>query len=144
MDPFKKNFSALVSSNGKKAGNAPSWYLHLEPGTSFMASGVYEPAPAQLAAIRQEIEYNSEEFRAILANPALKSRFGELQGNRLKTAPKNYPKDHPDIDLLRYTQFYLAVEYSDKEMMDPNFPGIFAADCLLLNPFQDFLRRASE
>jgi uncharacterized protein (TIGR02453 family) len=141
-DPFKKNFSALISANGKKAGNAPSWYLHLEPGGSFLASGVYEPAPEQLAAIRQEIEYNPEEFRAILASTELQKRFGALQGNQLKTAPKNYPKDHPDIDLLRYTQFYLMADYSDDELAASDFPQKFAKDCLLLQDFQAFLKRA--
>lgn len=143
-DPFKKNFSALISAAGKKAGLEPSWYLHLEPGGSFMASGVYEPSAEQLAAIRQEIEYNAEEFRAILAEPELKKRFGLLQGNQLKTAPKNYSREHPDIDLLRYTQFYLMAEYSDAELADAAFPERFTKDCLLLKDFQAFLKRASD
>lgn len=143
-DPFKKNFSALISGKGKKAGLDPSWYLHIEPGNCFMASGVYEPAPDQLAAIRQEIEYNPEEFRAILAESRLKARFDSLQGNQLKTAPRNYPIDHPDIDLIRFTQYYLMVNYSDKEVQQPGFPEKFTTDCLLLLPFQEFLRRAAD
>jgi len=143
-DPFKKNFSALISAAGKKAGLEPSWYLHLEPGGSFMASGVYEPGAEQLAAIRQEIEYNAEEFRAILAEPELKKRFGVLQGNQLKTAPKNYSREHPDIDLLRYTQFYLMADYSDAELGDAAFPDRFTRDCLLLKDFQAFLKRAGD
>ena len=143
-DPFKKNFSALISAAGKKAGNEPSWYLHLEPGGCFLASGVYEPSPEQLAAIRQEIEYNAEEFRSILAEPELKKRFGPLQGNQLKTAPKNYSKEHPDIDLLRYTQFYLMADYSEAEVADAGFPQRFTSDCLLLKDFQAFLKRATD
>ena len=143
-DPFKKNFSALISANGKKAGDAPSWYLHLEPGASFLASGVYEPDAARLAAIRQEIEYNSAEFRAILSEPSLMARFGSLQGKQLKTAPRNYPKDHPDLDLLRFTQFYLMTGYKDADVLDPAFPAVFTKDCLLLGPFQHFLSRAMD
>lgn len=141
-EPFKRNFSALISAGGKKPGKSPSWYLHLEPGGSFMASGLYEPGPEELAAIRQEIEYNAEEFRTILLNEELKMRFGALQGHQLKTAPRNYPKDHPDIDLLRYTQFYLMAPYSDEEILNAGFAQKFTADCLLLRDFQSFLKRA--
>ncbi|MEZ4740514.1 MAG: DUF2461 family protein [Flavobacteriales bacterium] len=30
-----------------------------------------------------------------------------MQGAQLRSAPRDYPKDHPAIDLLRYKQFIL-------------------------------------
>ena len=143
-DPYKKNFSALISSMGRKPMSGFSWYLHLEPDASFMASGNYEPDAKMLAAIRQEIDYNSEEFRAIIQKPEFQARFGAMQGHQLKTAPKGYPKDHPEIELLRYTQFYFSVQYSEKEILASDFPQKLAEDCKLIRPFLEFLQRAGD
>lgn len=139
-DPYKKNFSALIAPGGRKSGSVFSWYLHLEPGNSFMASGVYEPSPEQLARIRQEIEYNAAEFRGIISE--MKGNFGALQGNQLKTAPKGYPKDHPEIVFLRHTQWYFIKSYSDSEISSPDFPQRFSDDALNMLPFLNFLDRA--
>jgi uncharacterized protein (TIGR02453 family) len=139
-DPYKKNFSALIAPGGRKSPSVFSWYLHLEPGNFFLASGMYEPSPEQLARIRQEIEYNAAEFRGILSE--LAGCFGELQGNQLKTAPKSYPKDHPEIAFLRHVQWYFMKSYSESEISSPDFPQRFSDDALRLLPFLRFLERA--
>ncbi len=139
-DPYKTNFAALIAPGGRKSESVFSWYLHLEPGNSFMASGLYEPSAEQLARIRQEIVYNAEAFRTLLkdASPV----FGEIQGNRLKTAPKSYPKDHPEIEFLRLTQFYFMKKYSDEVVCQTDFAKLFAADGQKLLPFLEFLKQA--
>ncbi len=53
----------------------PGYYLHLEPGQSFVAGGLYMPTPEQLKAVRQEIDYNWEEFSGLLKAPAFKKYF---------------------------------------------------------------------
>jgi uncharacterized protein (TIGR02453 family) len=141
-EPFKRNFSALISSGGRKPASIESWYLHLEPGKSFMAAGVYEPTGDELSRIRQEIEYNSTAFLKILNEPSLNQRFGQIQGNRLKTAPRNYPKDHPMIEFIRLTQYYLMVEYRDEDVFHSGFPEQFAEDCRQVLPFLQFLGQA--
>lgn len=141
-NPYKTNFSALIAAGGRKSPSVFSWYLHLEPGKSFLASGIYEPAPEQLAKIRQEIVYNAGEFRSIVSE--LSDCFGVLQGNRLKTAPKGYDKEHTEIEFLRHTQLYFMKEYSDGEILSAGFPERFSDDALQLLPFLQFLSRSLE
>jgi uncharacterized protein (TIGR02453 family) len=140
--PFKHNFSAMISRDGKRAMTGFAYYLHFQPEESFMAAGVYEPAPDQLARIRQEIDYNADDFRKIIEEPALVARFGEMQGNQLKTAPKGYPKDHPEIGLLRYTQYYFSAPYTETEVLKPDFARKLASDCRQIRPFLEFMNRA--
>ncbi len=141
-DPFKQNFSSMISRDGKRAMTGFAYYLHFQPGDSFMAAGVYEPTPEQLARIRQEIDYNADDFRKIIEDPALVARFGEMQGNQLKTAPKGYPKDHPEIALLRFTQFYFSAPYTETEVLGPDFAQKLASDCRQIRPFLEFMNRA--
>lgn len=143
-DPYKLNFSAMIARGGKKQMDVFGYYVHFQPGQCFMAAGVYEPNPAQLARIRQEIDYNAADFRAIVENPAFVEVFGKMEGNQLKSAPKGYPKDHPDIEYLRYTQFYFSSSYGEEQVLRDDFPEFLAQRCRQIRPFLEFLHRAQE
>jgi uncharacterized protein (DUF2461 family) len=65
-----------------------------------------------------------------------------MQGAQLKTAPKGYPKDHPEIDLLRYNQFYFTWKFQDDDILKPEFPENLAHHCRKIRPFLEFLNRA--
>ena len=67
--PYKTHFSAYFSAGGK-AGTTPGRYLQVGPGgQTLIAGGLYEPDKAQLAAVRQEIDYAADSLRALLAAP---------------------------------------------------------------------------
>ena len=143
-DPYKINFSALIGRSGRKEMAGYAYYVHFQPGESFMAAGVYEPTPEQLAKIRQEIDYNAAELKKIISDPGFVKTFGTMEGRQLKTAPKGYDKEHPEIDLLRYTQFYFSAKFEDKEVLAPDFPEKLAKTCLKIRPFLEFMNRALE
>lgn len=42
------------------------YYIHIEPGKSFAGGGLYMLQPADLKKVRQEIDYNLDEFRSII------------------------------------------------------------------------------
>ena len=44
-----------------------------------------------------------------------------MQGDELKTAPSGFDKDHPNIDLIKRKQFIFVKNFSDKEVMSPDF-----------------------
>ncbi|HEX8517433.1 MAG TPA: DUF2461 domain-containing protein, partial [Bacteroidia bacterium] len=64
--PYKTNIGASIAPGGKKSDSA-GYYIHIQPGASFLAGGVWHPEPPQLNAIRQEIDYNMDEFRKLTA-----------------------------------------------------------------------------
>jgi uncharacterized protein (TIGR02453 family) len=143
-NPYKTNFSALIARGGKKHTDVFGYYVHLEPGNCFMAAGMYEPTAAQLARIRQEIDYNGDRFRAITGSPGFRAIFGDMEGKKLKTAPRGYSADHPDIGYLRHCQFYFCARYSEEEVLDPGFPRKLADHCSKIRPFLVFLNESQD
>ena len=63
--PYKAHFGASIKRGGKKSLYA-GYYFHLEPGKSFAGGGLWHPEVGQLKNVRQEIDYNWNEFSNIL------------------------------------------------------------------------------
>lgn len=108
--PYKVSMSTSFSKGGRKSPYHP-FYMHIEPtGRSFVGGGSWAPSGEQLAKLRQEVDYNAEELKGILSAPDFKKYFGALQGEKLKTNPRSYPADHPEIELLRHKQMVVMRE----------------------------------
>ena len=139
--PYKTNFGALMGANGKKTDGV-GFYLHISPGQTFAGGGMYMPAADKLAAIRQEIDYNPETLEQLINSNNFKNTFGKIQGNQLKTAPKGYPKDHKNIELLRYKSFYVVKEYGDKEIKSDSFLEELLSTYKKAHEFNKYLKDA--
>ena len=140
--PYKTNFGANMSPGGRKSMR-PGYYIHIEPGNkSFLAGGVYMPPSNELNKVRQEIDYNTKEFKSIINDKNFKKHWGELQGEQLKTAPKNYSKDHPEIELLRFKSYIMVKNMKDGELTKKDFEDKCIESFKVLYPFDQFLRRA--
>ena len=145
-DPYKTHFSVYFAAHAGKEADAPGYYLQLGPhNQTLIAGGLYMPDKAQLAAIRQEIDYNASEVKALLSAPDFQRYFGPLSGDRLKKAPAGYPADHPEVELLKHKGFVASHQMTDADVLrHPNFRAhvldVFGA----MVPFAQFLRRAVE
>ncbi|SMD35062.1 TIGR02453 family protein [Reichenbachiella faecimaris] len=139
--PYKTNFGALMGANGKKT-EGTGFYIHLSQGQNFAGGGIYMPPPETLAAIRQEIDYNPDGLNALLTSKSFKETFGEIRGDKLKTAPKGYPKDHPNIELLRFKSFYVIEEFSEKDLTKDGFFDELISTYKNAHEFNRFLKEA--
>lgn len=140
--PYKINMGAAISPRTRME-QEPGYYIHLEPGSSFIAGGLYMPDSANLAKVRQEIDYNTDAFLKILQDPYFTRYFSGLDDfDKLKTAPKGYSKDHPYIDLLRYRSFVVSCAFTDEEVCKKNFVKVAAGVCRAIKPLNDFLKEA--
>jgi uncharacterized protein (TIGR02453 family) len=140
--PYKTNMGAGFSPGGKMM-QEPGYYIHIEPGKSFVAGGMYMPTPENLAKIRQEIDYNSKAFLKILNDKTFKKFFEGLDDfDKLKTMPKGYPKDHPQIELLKHKSFIVSHSFSDKEVSDKKFIASIGAAARNIKKLNDFLSQA--
>lgn len=140
--PYKVNMGAGMSAHGKME-QEPGYYIHLEPGKSFVAGGIYMPDSEKLAKIRQEIDYNTKGFQKILNDKKFKKIFPALGDfDKLKTAPKGYPKDHPNIDLLKYKSYIVSHNFTDAEVANKNFVKKIAEACKTVKSLNDFLKEA--
>ena len=135
--PYKTHFG--LTWQRTKPLYRGGYYLHLSPKNNFLACGFWDPNPADLKRIRQEIDMDGKEYRFILNNKTFKSVWGELQGEAVKTAPKGYAKDHPHIDLLRFKQHIFTINYSDKEICQPDFLDRANKALQAVRPFVDYM-----
>lgn len=116
-----------------------SYYFHFEPGNSFIAGGFWGPNKEDLKRVRVEIAANAQELRSIIAQPIFLDTFGKLTGQQLKTAPRGYAKDHPDIDLLRYKQYLVIRNFTDEEVLADDFLDKLNQSFANMRPFLDYM-----
>lgn len=116
-----------------------SYYFHLEPGNTFVAGGFWGPEPGDLKRLRDEFAYDSKVFRTILKNKNFVKTFGALKGEQIKTIPKGFNADNEAIDLLRYKQYLLRKNFTDKEVMSPDFVKMVNATYKTMRPFLDYM-----
>jgi uncharacterized protein (TIGR02453 family) len=135
----KNPYKPWLSLEIKRGKGCMGMYLHVQPGNkSLIATGLWEPTPEQLAAARQEIDYQAAQLRKILAGKKLATLWGPMTGNQLKTAPKGYEKDDPNVDLLRFKQYMLVRYLKDKELASPGLVKDITASFQAARPFMDF------
>ena len=135
--PYKTHFG--VAFHRKKPQLRGGYYLHLTPRNSFIATGFWDPNPIDLLRIRKELEIDAQELRDIIAATEFKNVWGGVQGDKVKTAPKGFSKDHPNIDLIRHKQFIFIKKFNDKAVFSPNFYKQVIADFIAVRPFFDYM-----
>ena len=140
--PYKTNMGAYIAPGGKNSF-MPGYYFHIEPDASMIAGGMYMPPPDMLKKVRKEIFENADEFREIIEDADFIHTFGQLEGEMLKTAPQGFPKDHPDIGLLRYKSYTVFKEVPEKLLSGPDSLNHVMGIFRVMKPLNDFLRHAA-
>ncbi|OBZ89646.1 hypothetical protein A0J61_02302 [Choanephora cucurbitarum] len=126
--PYKINLSASFSRTGRKFADA-GYFLSIRPGNhSMIASGMWQPDKHRLANMRSSIIRHGDLLRESLSTEAIKDVFHGKSGveilspeDKLKVAPKDIDKHHPEIELLRYRSFAVVKEFTDQEVVSPGF-----------------------
>jgi uncharacterized protein (TIGR02453 family) len=141
--PYKTNFGAFIAKGGRKSMN-PGYYFHIEPSGSFVGGGVYMPPAEPLRTIRNYISENGSEFLEIINDKNFKKIYPEMYDDKLKTAPKGFPKDHEFIDLLRYKSFVFSHRISNTEISSDKLINTIVKSFKQLHPLNVFLNHALE
>jgi uncharacterized protein (TIGR02453 family) len=140
--PYKTNMGAFIVPGGKNSGMA-GYYIHFEPGSSFLSGGIYMPSSPALKAIRNEILDNYDEFLSIINHKDFKKHFGgELWGEKLKTRPVGFPEGFEGMEYLKFKHYTVLKEKKDKEMVHPDFIHEVEEAFKALYPLNRFLNQA--
>jgi len=131
--PYKAHFAGSYSRAG--AERRGGYYLQIKPGGSFAAAGFWEPNPQDLLRIRKELELDASRFREVIAEPGFAKIWGELQGEALKTAPRGFQKDDPNIELIRRKRFIFVHRFADQEVTADGFADQVNACFQAVQPF---------
>lgn len=136
--PYQPHFAGSFSRSGKHLRGG--YYLRIRPGESFLAGGFWQPEKDDLLRIRKEIEMDATEMRSILKDKDYVKYFGgRFEGEELKSAPRGFDKEHPDVDLLRKKGFIAVRNFTDAEVLDKNFMKELDKTYRALRPFFDYM-----
>lgn len=141
--PYKTNYAGYFNPAGKK-GDGAGFYIHIEPGKSFAAAGLWQPPADHLAKIRQEIDYNADEWRKIISDKKFKQAYnnGFSMSDSLVRAPKGYDENNPSIEFLKMKNFVITRSFTDAEIQDKHFTKTLVKTFELGKPLLDFINRA--
>lgn len=136
--PFKTYFSALISPWGRRTDHA-AYYIHAGIDECALYGGVWGLEAPALKKMRRAIADNADEFREIIDNPRLLKLFPHWDGRQLKTAPKGYDRNHPDVDLLRLVDIGRGHRVSREFFERADWPEQAAETLQVLKPLCDFI-----
>jgi uncharacterized protein (TIGR02453 family) len=115
------------------------YYFWIRPGGTRVGCGFTYPNADDLKRIRQDIEMNHEDWNKLLKSKAIRSHFGQMTGEQVKTVPRGFSIDHPAINLLRYKQFWFERSFTDQEVMAEDFLIEVNNTYKSIRPFFDYV-----
>lgn len=140
--PYKTNFSAVISSGGRKFTGA-GFYISIEPGNkSYLGGGIWQPETKMLSAIRQEIDYNFVGFKKIILKKTFAETFPELYKDSLKTMPRGYEIENPAAEFLKLKSFVYGSSVKDSVVNSDKYFKQIVSSYKTILPFFNFLKHA--
>ena len=133
--PYKTNVAMRFSHGGKDV-HSPGFYLHLEPGGCFAASGLWHPEPPTLLKVRNAIVSRPDEWRAV------RKLLKWDDAGKLRRPPRGFPADHEFVEDLKLRDLGSAIPFTDKQVCSPKFMTIFVGACRTMSPVAAFLSSA--
>jgi uncharacterized protein (TIGR02453 family) len=104
--PYKDHQGAFVA-----AGPATGWYVEVGAPGVRVGAGFYHAEADRLAAFRAAIADDRTGPGPVTLLAELEADGWTVGGERLKTSPRGYDKDHPRIDLLRHKSLTVGKSY---------------------------------
>jgi uncharacterized protein (TIGR02453 family) len=141
--PYKNNMAGYFNKAGKK-GLGAGYYLHIQPEQSFAAGGIWMPEPIVLTKIRQEIDYNLDEWKQILNNSTFKKNFSSGLDNNdsLSRPPKGYDINNPALQYIKMKSFVVTKSFSNADILSKGFVNEVAKTFKAMKPMIDFFNRS--
>ncbi len=140
--PYKINIGAHIAGRNSKEVGQVGYYLHIEPGGSFLGGGIYIPEPETLKKIRNYIDTEGEDLMKVTTDPLFVKIFGQLKGDKLKSTPKGYPKEHIFSDFLSMKDWYVLHLLPEKTLFSDALLSYTKDIFMAQYPLIQFLRKA--
>ncbi|KAK3381658.1 hypothetical protein B0H63DRAFT_561304 [Podospora didyma] len=129
--PYKPHYSAAFSRTGRK-GPYACYYVHMEPGKSFIGGGLWHPDGPAVAKVRASIDERPKRWRRVLIDPEFRRVFlpsvagpgvkedevieafaASNAENALKRPPKGFIPEHRDVSLLKLRNYTVWKQLDD-------------------------------
>ena len=137
--PYKRWQGARLFHARSREVEAPSFYLHLQPGHCFVGAGLWHPEPETLRRVRQFIVDNPGNWAAAAHATAFRKRFDLDDSEMLVRPPRGFPADFPHLEDLRRKNHVAIRVLDDATMTGPRLLATLGRDLRQLGPFMDYL-----
>ncbi len=137
--PYKPWQGARIYHERRKQVAAPSFYLHLQPGASFIGAGLWHPETHTQRRVRQFIFDNPGAWARVAHDKKLRQRFDLASSDMLVRPPPGFPADFAYIDDLRHRNFALTTALDDDQVTSAALLKTIEKDLVRLSPFVDYL-----
>ena len=135
--PFKAWTAARFAHERRKQDeNVPGFYLHLEPGEGYGGGGVYHIERQALTRIRRHMVDASARWTAV------KKSGVAIEGDRLARAPAGFDPAHRFIEDLKRKDLYSLTEFTEAQVVAPDFLDRYTDACADAAPLVEFLTKA--
>lgn len=118
--------------------HSPGFYLHLEPGSSFVSCGIWKPERETLLRVRQTIAEHPQRWLDATSSPAFRADY-HLAGDSLIRPPQGFDPDHPLVEDLKRKDFLASHPIDEETALRPDFLDLYVALCQSAAPFMRFL-----
>ena len=136
--PYKNYFGASIGMG--KINTKAGFYLHVQPGKSFLGSGIYLPDSPVLKEIRKEISLFKDDFLKAIDDKDFKKYYEELdQEHKLKNVPQGFEKEDPMGEYLKLKSFIGVHNMTNKDLMEKNTVKNISKIFEAAKPLNDFL-----
>jgi len=141
--PYNPSFRSHISSGGK-CFVPVGYFVNIKPfDRSFIGGGLFSSSWKDATKmIRDYIVANSKEWQQIITAPSFTKNFAVL-GEKLKNVPRDYDKEHPQAEYLKYKSWYVQYDFTDDTVANADkFLEIMIEKFELIQPFNAFINKA--
>ncbi len=110
--PYKTWAGARLRHERAREVEAPSFYLHIQPGECFVGGGLWHPQPDTTRRVRDFLADNPAAWKKATRSKAFVSRFA-LGGDSLVRPPRGYDPAHELIEDIKRKDFAAWEVYDD-------------------------------
>ena len=137
--PYKSWQGARLFHERGRQVEAPSFYLHLQPGQCFIGAGLWHPQSDTLRRMRHFILDNPGSWKAAAHQPAFRRRYELDDSEMLVRMPRGFPPEFEFAGDLRRKNFVAVRALDDELLTGPRLLKGVARDLAGLAPFADYL-----
>ncbi|HTD94857.1 MAG TPA: DUF2461 domain-containing protein [Chitinophagaceae bacterium] len=143
--PYKTNFGASINKSGRQSLSSAGYYFSLHPGESFAGGGIWMPPAPDLRKVRQEIDYNFDDFKKIIGSKKFKSIYGDLADDpeyKLVRLPKGYEPGNRAAEYLKLKSYIASMMIKDVDLTSKNLVKETVAAFSALQPLIIFINQS--
>ncbi len=141
--PYKTNIGIQFRHQFGKDVHAPGYYVHIAPDEIFVGIGTWHPPSDALLKIRDYIVEYPKQWLMVRDNKEFQKKY-ELVGDKLKTAPRGFTKDHELINDLRWKDFIAVHNLDQNDIQNEKFIELCSLLFKTATPYMKFLCDALE